>query len=121
MPFLNDMVPDAALANLAANGTRIDICTQEPATYAGATATHTLGNAAITIGAPQDGDVDGRKAVVPAVAGVTASGTGTATHVAITDGVGVLIWAGALPNPQVVTAGNPIGLETFGFTIRDPA
>lgn len=119
MPFINDAAYDAALAWVRTNGTRLDICSAEPSTYAAATSTNTLGNASVSIGAPTNGDIDGRKVVVPAISGASVTGTGTATHWAITNGSDTLVATGALSASQAVTSGNTFSLDAFDIGVRD--
>ena len=54
MATLANAVFDNGLSTLTTNGTRIDICSTEPTTYAEATTTYTLGNSTITTGSPAD-------------------------------------------------------------------
>jgi hypothetical protein len=122
MPYINDEVFDQGLDYADTNGTRIDICSQEPTTYAQATSTYTLGNkTGLNTGATQNGATDGRRVVVPAITDGTVTGTGTATHWALTDGSGVLIATGALSSSQAVTSGNTFTLDAISITIRDAA
>ena len=119
MAYLNDNAFDQGLNWVDTNGTRIDICSQEPVSYAEATTTYTLGNAVVNTGAPTNGDVDGRKVVVPSVTGATVTGSGTATHWALTDGAGVLVATGALSASQAVVNGNTFSLTAINITLRD--
>lgn len=122
MAFISDEVFDQGLDYADTNGTRLDICSEEPTTYAAATSTFTLGNkTGLDTGATVAGDTDGRKVVVPAVTDGTVTGTGTATHWALSDGIGVLIATGALSASQVVTSGNVWRTGTIDITIRDAA
>jgi hypothetical protein len=122
MAYLNDEALDGGLDWVDTNGTRIDICSQEPATYAEATSTYTLGNkTGLNTGAPEDGDASGRKVVVPAITDGTVTGTDTATHWALTDGSSVLVATGALSSSQAVTSGNTFTLGAIDITIPDPA
>jgi hypothetical protein len=120
MAFLIDNVFDSGLSYITTNGNRIDICSQEPTTYAAATSTYTLGNkTSLTVGSPTNGNVDGRKVVVPAVTGGSVTGTGTATHWALTNNSSVLIATGSLTSSQSVTNGNTFTLDAIDITIRD--
>lgn len=120
MAYINDEVFDQGLDYADTNGTRVDICSQEPTTYAEATSTYTLGNkTSVSTGATTDGDVDGRKVVVAAITGGSVTGTGTATHWALTDGSSVLIATGALSSSTSVTTGNTFSLGAFDIGIRD--
>jgi hypothetical protein len=122
MPYINDEVHDQGLDYADANGTRLDICSQEPTTYAEATSTYSLGNATVNTGAPKNGAVDGRAVAVPAINGASVTATGTATHWALTNGSDTLIAAGALSASQLVTSGNTFNLAAFdAITKRDPS
>ena len=120
MAFSNDEVYDQGLDYLIANGSRIDICSAEPTTYAQATSTNTLGNkTTLTVGATQNGDTDGRKVVVPAITDGSVTATNTATHWALTDDSAILLATGALSSSQAVTSGNTFTLDAIDITIRD--
>jgi len=124
MSYLNDEVLDQGLDYFAGQtDIRVDICSQEPATYAEATTTYTLGNkTGLTAGATENGDTDGRKVVIPAITDGSVTGSGTATHYAISDVSGTaLIAAGALSSSQAVTSGNTFTLGAIDITLRDPA
>ena len=77
MPLISNEVFDQGLDYADTNGTRLDICfTQEPTTYTEATSTFTCGNSAVNTGITEDGAVNGRRVIVPAVT----SGNVTATQ-----------------------------------------
>lgn len=123
--FLADAVLDAALEFIADNGDRLDVCSQQPTTYAEATSTYTLGNTTLTVGAGNgdytlgDGDTSGRKLTVAQQTGFNFSGTGTATHVAITNGTDTL-YAVTTITSQAVASGNPATVNAFDIEIGDP-
>ena len=119
MAFLIDTVFDSGLSYADTNGTQIDITSSEATTYAEATTTFTLGNDTVNTGAPQAGDVDGRKVVVPAITAGSVTGTGTAAFWALTDGTSILVAAGPLTATQAVTSGNTFTLDAIDITIRD--
>lgn len=122
MAYINDEVFDQGLDYADTNGTRIDICSQEPTSYAEATSTYTLGNkTGLNTGATQNGATDGRRVIVPAITDGSVTGTDTATHWALTDGSAVLIATGALSSSQAVTSGNTFTLDAISITIRDAA
>lgn len=121
MAFLNDEVFDQGLDYATTNGTRIDICSSEPANYA-AVSGASLGNkTGLTTGATEAGDTDGRKVVVPAITDGSVTSTGTATHWALTDGSAILVATGSLSASQAVTSGNTFSLGAIDLTIRDAA
>lgn len=121
-----DAVLDAALNYLANNGDRIDICSQQPTTYAEATSTYSLGNTTMTLGpgngdysTAANGDVSGRKITVLAQTGISITATGTATHIAITDGSAALLYVTTCTS-QAVTSGNTADLSAWDVEIADP-
>lgn len=118
--FINDEVRDQGLDWADTNGTRMDVCSQAPTTYTEATSTYTLGNkTGLNTGATQDGATDGRRVVTPAVTDGSVTGTGTATHWALTDGVSNLISTGPLSASQALTSGNTFTLDAISITTRD--
>jgi len=118
MPFIADTVFDNGLSYAQTNGTRLDITSSEATTYAQATSTATLGNDTVTVGAPSNGTVDGRRVEIPAITAGTVTGTGTATHWALTDGASELIATGTITS-QAVTSGNTFSLTAISITLRD--
>ena len=122
MAYINDEVFDQGLDYADTNGTRIDICSQEPVSYAEATSTYTLGNkTGLNTGATEAGATDGRRVIVPSISDGSVSGTGTASHWALTDGASILVATGALSSSQSVTSGNTFTLDAISITIRDAA
>ena len=124
MATVGNRVFDAGLNALDQEANRVDICSQEPASYAEATSTYTLGNTtSISISAPTDGDTSGRKVTVSAISGASVTGSGSATHFAITDTTNSrLLITGALSSGgQTVTSGNTFALNALDIEIPDPS
>lgn len=124
MATLADRVYDFGLDVLDNEANRVDICSSEPTTYTAATSTASLGNTtSITISAPTDGDTSGRKVTLSAISGASVTGTGTASHFAITDTVNSrLLATGALSGGgQQVTSGNTFSLTAVDIEIPDPS
>tara|TARA_Y100001951_G_scaffold102557_1_gene109412 strand:- start:80 stop:454 length:375 start_codon:yes stop_codon:yes gene_type:complete len=124
MAYLNDLVLDNGLSYVNANGSRLDICSQEPANYTEATSTYTLGNkTSLTAGAPENGDSSGRKSVIPAITDGSVTGTGTASHwgYSKTSATAALLAATSLSSSQAVTSGNTFTLGAIDITIPDPS
>lgn len=123
MATINDRVLDNGLTILDLEANRVDICSQEPASYAEATSTYTLGSeTSISISAPADASPNGRKVTLAAVSGASVTGNGTATHYAISDtGNSRLLATGSLSASQVVTSGNTFSLTASDIRIPDPA
>lgn len=121
--YLNDRVLDNGLTVLDTEATALHICSQQPATYAEATSTYTLGNkSSISIGAPADGVSNGRRVTVASITGGSVTGTASATHYAIVDGNNSrLLAAHSLSSPVSVTSGNTFSLGAFDITLPDPA
>lgn len=118
MPLISDEVFDQGLDYADTNGTRIDICSSEPATFA-AIAAASLGNATVNTGVTQNGATDGRRVIVPAITSGTVTATGTATHWALSNGTALLVATGPLSASQAVTSGNTFTLDAISITIRD--
>jgi hypothetical protein len=121
MPFMNDSLLDLILQELEDNGGRLDICSQEPATYTEATSTYTLGyKTGITYTGPADRSPNGRKTQVDAISGGSVTGTGTASHWAISYVAGTELYAASsLASSQGVTSGNTFSLAAFDIGIPD--
>ena len=122
MPFIADYALDAGIEKIR-EGTRIDICSQEPVSYTEATSTYTLGNkTGLSLGAVADRSPSGRKTTVPAITDGTTTGTDDGSHWALTDpGNSRLLATGALASPQAMTSGNPFTLTAFDIGIPDAA
>jgi hypothetical protein len=83
-------IPDAILDAMldAAEGDKVNVCSAQPTTYTEANATYMLAQTTLTGGdfTAAAGDTSGRKNTLAAKSGVTITNSGTATHVAITNG-----------------------------------
>tara|TARA_Y100000996_G_scaffold408196_1_gene386881 strand:+ start:1074 stop:1445 length:372 start_codon:yes stop_codon:yes gene_type:complete len=123
MATVADRVLDNGLTVLDTEASRVDITSQEATTYAEATSTYTLGNTtSISISAPADRTGGGRKVTLSAVSGASVTGTGTATHYAITDVSNTrLLVTGSLTASQSVTSGNTFSLDALDVGIPDPS
>lgn len=116
MAYLHDDVLDDGLNVLTGFASSLHICSQEPATYSEATSTYTLGNNAVSVGAPGARTGGGREVTVGAISGGSVTATDTATHYALVDGTR-LLGADALSSPQAVTNGDTFDLATFKIGI----
>lgn len=123
-----DAILDGMLDTIADNVDRIDICADTPTNYSTATTggTYSLGNVAVTAGdgggdwTIGNGDSSGRKLTLAQQTGVTITNSGTATHIAGTDGTSVFYFATTCTS-QAVTAGNTATINTFDIEISDAA
>lgn len=123
MPFINDRVFDNGLSVLTTELTRVDICTQEPATYTEATSTYTKGNkTSVSVGSVGDRSPSGRKVTIAAITSGSVTGTGTVTHWAGTDPANSrLLATNSLSASQAVTNGNTFSLTATDIGIPDAA
>lgn len=122
MATLGDRVFDAGLSALDTEATHLYITSAEASSFANV-ATVALGNKATpTISAPADRTGGGRKVTISAITDGTVTGTGTASHYAVTDDTNSrLLATGALSASQAVTSGNTFTLGAFDIGIPDPA
>ena len=121
MALLHDVVLDAALDVIRTNGSKLDICTSEPATY-GAIAAASCGNkTGISIGVAGDAAGGGREITVSAISDGSCTADATATHFAISDGSANIYATGSLSSSQAVVNGATFSLSSFKITIPDPA
>ena len=124
MVYITDNALDSGLSYFTSNGTRIDICSQEPSTYTEATSTYTLGNkTSASVGSPTNGDTSGRKVVIAAVTDGSVTGTGTATHWALSKPTATteLLATQTLTSSQAVTSGNTFSLAAIDIEYPDPS
>ena len=122
MPYLDNRVLDNGLSALSSEVNALRICNAEPATYAAATSTNSLGvKTSPSIAAPSNRTPSGRKVTVAAIVSGSPgsiSVTGTASHWALVDTVNSrLLAAGALGASQGVTDGNTFTLSAFDIGI----
>ncbi|MDA8740883.1 hypothetical protein N9M73_07140 [Rhodobacteraceae bacterium] len=124
MAALTNTVLDGALNVLTSNGDRIDLCSSEPTTYSGISSVSLGNKTSLSIGSPADRSGGGREVTVAAItssATGSITGTGTATHYAISNGSDTLYATGSLSASQAVTSGNTFTLAAFTIAIPDPA
>ena len=70
---------------------RVDMCTSEPTTITEATTTFSVGNAPAVTCTIGNRTPRGREVTIPQITGASATGNGTPTHWAITDGTNLLV------------------------------
>ena len=122
MSFLHDNVLDNGVQYIDTNGSRIDICSSEPANYTEATSTYTLGNkTGVNPNAPADRTGGGRQVTIPAITDGSVTGDGTAAYWALTNGSDTLIAAHSLSSGQSVSNGKTFTLTECEIGIPDPA
>lgn len=112
-----DAIIDAQLAVIGDAATEMYLLAAEPADRAAAVAGALATVANPTIGAPANGDTDGRKRTVAAVTDVAVAVSGTANHVALADGAQLLKVTTA--PAQAVAAGGTVDIGAWPFEIGD--
>jgi hypothetical protein len=123
MAAFGDYLFDFGLNELDVRGTRMDLCSSLPTTYAAATSTYTLGNkTGLSIPAPADRTGGGREVTIPAVTDGVITGTGTASYYAITDPTNSrLLAAGSLQSGVSLSGSGTWTSPSFKIGIPDPA
>ncbi len=119
----NDVL-DAALDYIAANATRMCVCSAAPSTYAEAITTYMLADVDITSGdftGPADGDTSGRKLTVDAQAAVDIDTSGTGTHIALVKVATTTLLYVTTCTDQVLIAGETADFLAWDVEILDPS
>lgn len=102
--------------------TTLHVTSAEPANHAGIAAV-SLASVAMTAGAGNgdytiaNGDVSGRKLTVVQQSSISITGSGTATHVVLTDATN--IWCTTCTS-QALTDGGTVTVNAFDVEIADP-
>ena len=114
----NDVL-DAMLDEIA-TATIMTACSAEPTTRTEAVTTYALADVTMAGGdyTNADGDSSGRKVTVAQKTGVTIDTTGTATHVALCDGVDLLYVTTC--TSQALTALNTMTFNSWKVEVADP-
>jgi len=118
--YVNDLILDNGLNYWKNNATEVYLCTSEPSDRATAISTSVASKTNLTSGdytGPADDDSSGRKLTANAQSGLTASGTGTATHMAWCSGTTLLVVTTV--TSQAVTSGNTVNLPAIADEIAD--
>lgn len=122
--FADDSIMNAALA-VADNGTTLHVCSGQPANHAGIAAV-SLASVSMTAGSGNgdytvaDGDTSGRKLTVLAQTGLTIASSGTATHIATTDGSTLLLVTTCTSQALVANGSNTVDVPAFDYEVGDP-
>lgn len=120
--WANDLVMDAAL-DVIATATRMDVCSAQPANFAGIAAV-ALADVTLDSGdfSKANGDVSGRKVTVAAQNGILIDASGTATHVAlsrVSDSTLLLVTT-CTSQALVANGENTVNVPAFDDEIADP-
>lgn len=103
-------------------GDEVHICTAEPTTYTEAKTTLNLVTAPIN-GAnyvKANGDVSGRKNTCSPPSGAVASGSGTATHAAVTNSSDSSLRLVTTTPSTAITSGVLVDINPFAHEVRKP-
>jgi hypothetical protein len=113
-----DAIIDAQLDEIFSGATNIHVLSGEPANYAGISALE-LATGTISGSISQaNGDSSGRKATVPAQTGLTIDSSGTANHVALSNGSDTLYLVTTCTS-QALTSGGTVDTNAFDHEIGD--
>jgi hypothetical protein len=115
-----DAVLDQMADYLAANSTKLWVCSAEPANYAGIAAID-LANVTIDSGdfSKAYGDVSGRKTTIAQQAAISITDNGTATHIALSSAT-TLFYVTTCTG-QALTSGGTVTVPAWDIEIADPA
>lgn len=124
--LIPDSIIDLQLAEC--EGTQIHVCTSQPTNYAEATTNvgsggYQLANAAISGSYTKaDGDTSGRKNTLPQQSALDIDVSGTAQHIAMTNGgatsPGILYMVTTVTS-QALTSGGTVDIGAFDHEISD--
>lgn len=89
-PNWSNAVIDGGLDYIAANVTRVHVCSAEPATYAGIAAVQLAVYTVSSGNFTKSDDTSGRKITLGALSGNTATAGGNGTHIAFSNGSNTL-------------------------------
>ncbi len=104
-----------------AAGDNVHVCSAEPTTYTEANSTYKLATQAISSVnyAKAAGDVSGRKNTLTPPTGTSIANSGTATHVAVTNGTTLKLVTTC--TSQALTAGGSVDIGAFAHEVRAPS
>ena len=122
--YVPDATIDAMLDVIADDVTKLHICSTQPTNYTEANATYELGNVTVSSGVgggdwtQTDGDTSGRKITMAEQTGINIDTTGTALHIAGTNGSDTLYFVTTVTS-QGVNSGNTATINTFDIEVQD--
>jgi hypothetical protein len=121
--FLHPDVQDSPCNYLKNNGTRLCVCSAQPANYTDATTTYNLATKTIAstdFTGPANGDASGRKITINAQNNVSVTSSGNATHVALCDATNSKLLEVSTCTEQTLTAGNTVNIAAHDVEFTDP-
>lgn len=117
------LIPDAIIDLMlaTAEGTRLHVCSAQPANYAGIAAVELAQKPTMTGSYTKaNGDVSGRKNTVPAQTGMSITTSGTANHIVISNGSSIMYLVTTCTS-QALTSGGTVDSSAFDHEIADAA
>jgi hypothetical protein len=116
-----DALIDASLDYIAGCDLMV-ACSQEPASYAEATATYDLATASMTpvTDFTKANDTSGRKVTMAAKSGVSIDHSGDATHIAMCKSGDSTLRAVTTCSQQTLTQGGTVDFPAWKWNIQDP-
>lgn len=120
-----DAVLDQMLDYIADNADVLHVCTTEPANYAGIAAVE-LANVALTVGdgngdyTVANGDSSGRKLTIAQQADIDIDTSGTAQHIALSNGSDTLYYVTTCTSQALVDTGT-VTVPAWDIEIADPS
>jgi len=120
-----DIVLDVMLDYIADNADVLHVCSGEPANYAGIAAVD-LANVALTVGDGNgdytiaDGDTSGRKLTISQQTDISVSTSGTATHIALSNGSDTLYYVTTCASQAILDTGT-VTVLSWVIEIADPS
>lgn len=113
-------IPDAIIDLMLAEaeGTRIHLCSAQPANYAGIAAVELAAANISGSYTKADGDTSGRKNTLPAQTGIPISTSGDADHVVVSNGSDTMYLVTTCTS-QSLTSGGTVDTNAFDHEIGD--
>ena len=118
------LIPDArldAMLDILTNCTAISVCSTQPTTRTEAITTYMLATKTInsTNWTDADDSTVGRKTTSDAHSAISITNSGTAQHIAVTDGTNLLFVTTC--TSQALTAGGTVTIPAFAIKLADAA
>lgn len=121
----NDSMLDAALNYVREHCNRMEVCSNQPTTYAEATGTYHVATVAMTTGTGDytlgNGDTNGRKIAIAAKNSLTVDVTASGTHVVLLDSGDSTLRYITTCTAQWLVASNLVNVQTWDIEIADAA
>jgi hypothetical protein len=112
-------IPDTIIDNMLtqAQGTRLHVCSAQPANYAGIAAVELAQKASMAGSYTKAaGDVSGRKNIVPAQTAMSITVSGTANHIVISNGSSIMYMVTTC-TAQALTSGGTVDSSAFDHEV----